>query len=87
MRCNVKNLINLFINFIKRLFNVQTLSDSPAESNAEDGRPIKKHSPPWWKRLYGVETRGEVPKNSFQPIKPFGNFKAVQPLYKPRWYK
>ena len=82
----MKKLINLIINFIKRLFNAQEISDSPAESNALDRHPKRKRSPAWWKRLYNLESRNKVPSTNLQPVKPFGNFKAVAPFYKPKWY-
>ena len=86
MRCSVKKLINLIINFIKGLFDVQKHSDHPAESDAPDRYPRKKRSAPWWKRIYNLESRGKIPSTNFQPIKPFGNFKAVKAFYKPKWY-
>jgi hypothetical protein len=81
----VKNLINLIINFIKRVFTyVQTLFHNPTQPETVQSSPRKRYNPPWWKRLYNLESRDQVPSTHLYPLRPFGNCKARAPFYKPK---
>ena len=83
----MKNIINIIINFIKGLFNVQTLPDHTPVTDAPEERKVKRHHSAWWRRLYNFKTRSEIPSSNLQPLKSFGNFKACKAFARPEWYK
>ena len=83
----MKNIINIIINFIKGLFNVQTLPDNTPVTDASDRHPVKKHNPAWWRVIYNLSSRDQVSSTSLYPLRPFGNAKACKPFARPKWYK
>ena len=87
MKNKMKNLINIIINFFRRLFNAQEVSDHTPVTSAPSKYKIKKHNSAWWRRLYNLESRNKVPSTNLQPLKPFGNFTPHKDFAKPKWYR
>lgn len=83
----MRNLIIKIVSVIKKLFsrshrdNTQNTQKQNVVEKAVRTRR-KKVNPAWWKRLYNLKKRNQIPYTSLQPLKTFGNFTPLKPFKK-----